>query len=355
MSKRYIQPAEPGLFDGLNRLVKIDAMGDPLKRLDDIIPWEIFIPILDCLSRPEPKGPGGRPAFQPLFMFKILILQSLNNLSDAQAQYHILDRASFCRFLGITTADEVPDQNTIREFREQLTRTGLYTDLFEAFNLRLAEVGLITRHGHAIDASFVEVPRQRNTRKENQSIKNGEIPEDWKESPKKLSHKDIDAKWAKKRDETYYGYKNHINMDLESKLIVRAVVTDAAVHDSQVLDDLTEAGDPETFMDAGYAGKPQEDILKSKEIPYQICEKGTRGKPLTKNQKRKNRAKSRKRSRVEHVFAFQTVTMKGMYKRYIGKIRNEAAIIFSNLTYNICRCEQIIRLKTMGRKTPSYL
>jgi IS5 family transposase len=76
-----------------------------------------------------------------------------------------------------------------------------------------------------VDASFVEVPKQRNRREENEAIKRGEVPEGWEENPKRLCHKDLDARWTKKNNETFYGYKNHVNVDLESKLITRAVVT----------------------------------------------------------------------------------------------------------------------------------
>ena len=144
-----------------------------------------------------------------------------------------------------------------------------------------------------------------------------------------------------------------MNVDLESKLIVRAEVTDASVHDSQALDAITRQGDPQTWLDSGYAGKPCADLLAAKGISAQVCEKGVRSKPLTPAQKRANRSKSRKRSRVEHVFGFMTVSMKAMYKRCVGKARNRASIIFCNLVYNMARTEQIIRLKLLGRATPT--
>jgi len=167
-----------------------------------------------------------------------------------------------------------------------------------------------------------------------------------------LAHKDLDARWTKKNNETFYGYKNHVNVDLESKLITRMVVTDASVHDSQALDSLTEEGDPPTWVDAGYAGEPCAKILRSKNITAHVCEKGSRNKPLTKRQKRSNRKKSRERSRVEHVFGFMTGSMGAMYRRSVGYVRNKAGIIFGNLVYNMARCEQIVRLRTLGRRTP---
>lgn len=358
MAKRnhkYIKKAERGLFDTMERMSQIDQMKDPLANLNAIMNWDIFDSVLDSIPKEEAKGPGGRPAFHPLFMFKILVIQTLYGLADEQTQFQILDRRSFHRFLEISEADRVPDQNTIREFREKLTQAKLFEKLFAIFNDYLTERGFITRKGNIVDASFVEVPRQRNKVEENEAIKQGQVPEGWEKNPKRMSHKDIEARWTKKNQEVFYGYKNHVNVDMESKLITRCVVTDASVHDSQVLDELTQQGDSETWLDAGYAGEPCEKIMKEKSIPVKICAKGYRGKKLSKSAKRANRKKSKRRARVEHVFAFMTTSMNAMRKKYVGIIRNEASIIFSNMIYNMARVEQIIRLKLMGRLTPKHL
>jgi transposase, IS5 family len=353
LPKRYIEPGERGIFDAHVRLDQVSAMGDPLAALETVMDWSIFSAVLDTLERPEAKGPGGRPSYPPLLMFKVLVIQSLYGLSDEQTQYQILDRRSFHRFLGLIEADRVPDQNTIRLFREKLTAQGIFEKLFNGFNRRLLEKGFITRRGQIIDASFVEVPRQRNTRDENESIKKGEMPEGWEEDRKRLSHKDLDAKWVKKNHDTYYGYKDHVAVDLESKLIIRGEVTDASVHDSQMLDALTREGDPATWVDSGYAGKPCEDIFTRKNIESKTCEKGARNRPLTNRQRRSNRVKARKRARVEHVFAFMTGSMCAMYRRCIGLARNRGSILLGNLVYNMSRVEQIVRLSLFERRTPS--
>ena len=349
---RYVESAGLGLFDTSDRLDQIRAMGDPLYALDGVMDWTIFAPVLDRIPRAEPRGPGGRPAFHPLLMFKILVLQSLYGLSDEQTQFQILDRDSFQHFLGLSKADTVPDQNTIWEFREKLTKAGLFGELFAAYDARLADRGFITRKGQIIDASFVEVPRQRNSRRENEAIKRGEVPEGWEKDEKRMAHKDLDARWTKKSEQNFYGYKDHVVADLESKLIVRAEVTTASEHDSQTLDTLTCEGDPETWADSAYTGANCEAILQRKGIIAHLCEKGTRGHALSKGQKRSNRAKSRKRVRVEHIFGFMTGSMKAMFQRCVGFVRNKAGILLANLVYNMARTEQIIRLKLLGRKTP---
>lgn len=352
---RYIQPVAPGFFDGHHRLELIQRLGDPLAALNAVMDWTIFVPVLARIPRAEPKAPGGRPAYLPLTLFKILVLQSLYGLSDEQAQFQILDRRSFQHFLGLTEADPVPDQNTIREFREKLTRAELFSELFAAFHTRLTQQGFITRKGQIIDASFVEVPRQRNRREENAAIKRGTVPAGWETDAKRLAHKDLEARWTKKNQQTYYGYKDHIVADLESKLIVRAEVTAASDHDSQALDPLTVVGDPATWADSAYAGAPCQALFTAKGIVAHVCEKGVRGRALTKKQQRANRTKSRQRARVEHIFGFKTGSMGAMFQRVIGFARNRAGIILSNLVYNLARTEQIIRLKLLGRKTPQLV
>jgi IS5 family transposase len=354
-SRQYIQPVAAGLFDGHYRLEQLRQMGDPLAALNAVMDWTIFTPVLARIPRAEPKGPGGRPAYHPLTLFKILVLQSLYGLSDEQAQFQTLDRRSFQNFLGLTAADPVPDQNTIREFREQLTRAELFSELFAAFHARLTRQGFITRKGQIIDASFVEVPRQRNRREENAAIKRGEVPAGWAADAKRLAHKDVDARWTKKNQQTYYGYKDHLVADLESKLIVRGEVTAASEHDSQALGPLTRGGDPATWADSANGGAPCEKIFAVKEIVAHVCEKGVRGRPLTPKQKRSNRTKSRRRARVEHIFGFKTGSMGAMFQRVIGFARNRAGIIMTNLVYNLARTEQIIRLQLLGRKTPQLV
>jgi IS5 family transposase len=139
-------------------------------------------------------------------------------------------------------ASPVPDSSTIWLFRDQLQKQDMVRALFEQMNAQLLKRGVIALEGQAIDASFVDAPRQRNTREENASVKAGEIPEEWKKTPNKLRQKDTDAHWATKGDEVHFGYKNHIMSDVQSKLISEYEVSDAALDDSKMLDALTGGG-----------------------------------------------------------------------------------------------------------------
>ena len=166
-----------------------------------------------------------------------MILQRYYNLSDDQVEFQINDRMSFMRFLNLSIADDVPDSKTVWHFREQLTDLDMVEDLFALFLKELDKLGLIVNEGKIIDASFVETPRQRNSREENKQIKEGVIPERIDANPHVKRQKDTDARWTQKNNVNYFGYKNHAKQDAGSKIIVGYAVTDASVHDSQVLDE----------------------------------------------------------------------------------------------------------------------
>ncbi|WP_253687773.1 MULTISPECIES: IS5 family transposase [unclassified Treponema] len=172
-----------------------------------------------------------------------------------------------------------------------------------------------------------------NKSKMEKSLNNGKK----QKNKAKLSQKDCDARWTKKHKRSYYGYKDHIKIDKKSKLILKATVTAANVHDSRELKNLVEKEDERLYADSAYIGEEIDRILKAKGIEGQICERGARGKPLSKKQKIGNRKKSKIRARVEHVFGFMTNSMKGIYVRTIGLARATFSIIMMNLTYNLCR------------------
>ena len=144
------------------------------------------------------------------------------------------------RFLNLGLADRIPDATTLWLFRESLIQQGWIESLFVQFNRYPDRQGHEARKGQIIDATIVPVPKQRNSREENQRITSGDTPEDWKDQPHKLRQKDTQARWTKKHNKNYYGYKNHIEVDNQHKLIRRYGVTDASVHDSRILGELID-------------------------------------------------------------------------------------------------------------------
>jgi IS5 family transposase len=315
-------------------------------RVGKVVEWSLFEPELLAAIEKEAKGPGGRPRFHPLLMFKILVVQRLHGLADDDTSFQIIDRHSFRAFLGLTAADAVPDGQTIADYREELMKSGSFERLFHLFLGHLQKShGLgLGREGVMIDATFVEVPKQRNNREQNAMIAEGVIPEELLTHPKKRAHKDTDARWTKKNQISYYGYKDHVKVDVADKLILDGLTTSAEVHDSQPTAELIKEGDKVLWADSAYTGGKIEEDLAAKKVEPQICEKGTRAAALTEEQKQSNHQKSRVRSRVEHVFAQMTGSMRALRQRCIGFERNDALIKLTNLVYNMLRFEQIKRL-----------
>ena len=331
------------------QLDRLSKMGDPLEKINAVINWGIFRHILTKRTRKEDYSKGGRPPIDVIIMFKMMLLQDWNNTSDAATEYMINDRLSFQRFLGMELGEKSPDEKTLWLFKEQLGETGI-RELFDMFNATLGAIGVVKKEGTLIDASFVEVPRQRNTREQNKTIKEGKVPEEWQtpENANKLEQKDTDARWVKKGNETFYGYKDHAKVDNGSKIIIDFTVTSASVHDVNEFEGLIDINDKEAWLDAGYASAEHVARINAKypNTILHICEKGTKNNPLTDEQKESNRVKSRVRARVEHVFGYITRFMGGMTIRTIGITRAAREICGMNLAYNIKR---VVFLVTSGK------
>jgi transposase, IS5 family len=331
-------------FDLDNRYVELSKNGDALERLKQVIDFELFRSKLESLDIVERKNNAGRPLTDRVLLFKMLILQRIYNLSDAQVEYQVKDRLSFMRFLDLEFSSVVPDAKTLWSYRDKLSKSNIIEELFQAFNAQLINLGVKLNQGQIIDASFVDAPRQRNNKEENTEIKAGKIPEDW--STKKRMHKDVEARWVKKGDETHYGYKNTINIDSKTKIITEYMASVASVHDSQVLIGVIRpsiVGGKSVYADGAYVGEAIENIIDAYGCKSKIHEKGYKNNALSEKQKKMNRRKSSIRCRVEHVFGFMTNTMKGMNLRCVGMTRAKAQIGMMNLVYNLRRVECLIR------------
>ena len=349
---------QAGFFDVDERLKELSAKGDDLERLNAIVDFELFRPDLERAVPRSDGSRGGRPPFDHVFMFKILILQASHSLSDERTEYLIKDRLSFMRFLGLALADTVPDANTIWTFREALTRATLGEKpaievLFRSYEMALTKAGFLAMGGQIVDASIVAAPKQRNSDGEKRDIRNGRIPEAWKDKPAKLAQKDRDARWTVKfskgkPDENgapridlavpAFGYKNHITIDREHGLIRTWTATDAARHDGAQLPNLVSNNNTASsvWADTAYRSKANEQHLADNGLRSQIHRKKPAGKPTPVNIARANSAKSKIRSAVEHVFARQKGPM-GLIVRTIGIARARVKIGLANIAYNMTR------------------
>ena len=315
---------------------------DPLVAIAHLVHWSLFERELERMLPTKEQPKGGRPPYKKLLLFKIVFLQQYYGLSDESAEYQIKDRLSFMRFLGLGMADNVPDQNTVWLFKESLKEDNRMEKLFDLFTAHLRKKNIILNKGSIVDASIVKAPIQRNSRDENERLKKGDTPE-W--TDKKKSHKDTDAKWTSKNNKNYYGYKNHIKVDIKTKLITRAKVTTAEVHDSQVILELIDKRDNGhvLYADSAYSGKELKAALKGKGVHPRVHQKGTKNKPLTAIQQGRNHEKSKTRARVEHVFGNMKQRCGEVMVRAVGILRNERDIMMKNLTYNISRAVYLMR------------
>jgi IS5 family transposase len=332
---------ERGLFDEIERLAELTKLGDPLMILNEKINWESYRPILKQIrvENPDNTKNAGRKPFDEVMMFRVIILQSLYGLSDDQMEYQLKDRRSFERFVsGCEKLYQMPDAKTIWLYKERFKEHGIARKVFRKFNHQLDKANLMARSGQIVDASFVEVPRQRNSRDDNAYIKKeGTHPEGWSDNKKR--QKDVDARWTEKNKQKHFGYKNHIAADRKRKFILNYEVTSAEVHDSKPLFELLDKARKENepvWGDSAYRSEKIEKKLKKKGFASKIHEKGYRGKPLTERQKASNTNKSRIRARIEHIFG-SIHWLKGNYMRSIGIDRIAEAVGMINLAYNMKR------------------
>lgn len=342
-----------GFFDLSDRLRELSAKGDDLERIAALVDFEQFRPDLE---RAVPRGDGskgGRPAFDHVLMFKILLLQAMHGLSDERCEYLIKDRLSFMRFLGLGLADAVPDANTIWTYREALKRVGVVQVLFARFDATLKAAGYLAMGGQIVDATIVAAPKQRNTEAEKAVLREGRIPEGWADKPAKLRQKDRDARWtvkfskAKPREDGLpqvdlavpaFGYKNHVSIDRAHGLIRGWQATHAAAHDGARLEAVLDADNTasDVWADTAYRSAKNEAMLVARGLVSRIHRKKPQGRPMPERTRRANARKSMVRSRVEHVFAHQKGIM-GLMVRTIGLARAEVKIGLANLAYNIRR------------------
>lgn len=324
-------PRPLGLLDQDTRYRKLESLGDPLVMLNEIVPWSIFREPLEA-ARGKPGDPrkGGRPPYDAVLMFKILVLREWYALSDEQVEYQIADRLSFQRFLGIGIEHPVPDYTAVWRFREKL-QGGVIEELFENLSAYIDVAGLEARKGQMLDASFVKKPR---TRKPAQP-KEGEA----ELTPMQVAHRDADADWTKKHGRSYFGYKNHVNADVEHGFIRAFAVTPASVHDSQRIEellDITQEGQP-LYADSAYRSAATARRCERHGLKDRTMHKAQRNRPLTARQQASNKSRARIRARVEHVFARIDLFRQSKPLRCTGLKRATVCIGLINLTHNLRR------------------
>jgi len=343
----------PGFFDLDERYAALSRTGDPLERLSGVVDFEMFRSDLDAALRRSDRSKGGRPPFDPVLMFKVLVVQSLYGLADEQTEFQIRDRLSFMRFLGLDLHGRVPDARTIWLFREHLTKAKAVDALFVRFDGHLKERGYLAMGGQMIDASIIEAPRQRNTDAGKDDLKEGRIPTEWAAKPAKLRQKDRDGRWTLKRGRRRkrpdgslmmeiatpaYGYKSHVGADRRFRFIRKWVVTDAARYDGRELGGLLDTSNTASsvWADTAYRSARNEKRIATAGLVSKVHFRKPPGKPMPEPKQRANAARSRPRSAIEHIFAEQKHRM-GLFIRTIGIARARTKIGMANIAHNLRR------------------
>lgn len=301
---------------------------------------------------------GGRPPFNPVLMFKVLVIQAQNNLSNDRTEFLINDRLSFIRFLGLGLSDRVPDAKTIWAFSERLTQAGAIDNLFARFEDALREAGYIAMGGQLVDSTLVAAPKQRNSDNEKKAIKAGKSAQEiWPDKPNKARQKDVNARWTvqfgmarakpngtKPLDIAIpkFGYKAHTTICKSLRFIRRWGVSDASCHDGRFLRrgllDKKNTGSG-VLADSVYRSRQNEAFMEAHGIASNVHRRKTAGKPMPEHIRRSNATRSKHRAPVEHVFAYQKAVM-GMIIRTIGIARARTKIGMANIVYNMRRLVQ---------------
>ena len=359
---------QPGFWDVEERLRELSAQGDPLEKLAATVDFEMFRGDLVAALGPRDPFKGGRPGFDAVLKFRMLVLQAMHGLSLEQTEYLVSDRLSWMRFCGLGPGDAVPDANTLWDFREALIAAGAIDALFARLDRAITVAGYLPMAGRIVDVEplarhrserqwrgLVAAPRPRNSEPEKAAIKAGKTAgEIWPEKPAKARQKDVDARWTMKFSKAKpaadgkpqidiaipsFGYKSHISIDRRHGIIRRGIVTDAAAHDGarlrEGLIDLNNTAS-HVWADTAYRSAENEAFLVRIGKVSRIHRKKPKGKPMPRRTARANAAKSAVRARVEHPFAHQKGVM-GLVIRTIGRARAEAAVMLSNMAYNMKR------------------
>jgi IS5 family transposase len=345
---------QPGFFDWDRRCAALSAAGDPLERLARVIDFELFRPELEAALACSDRAKGGRPPYDAVLMFKILVLQTLYPLSDDQTEYQIRDRLSFMRFLGLALEDRVPDAKTVWLYREQLTHSGAVERLFARFDAALRAAGYLAMAGQIVDATLIEARRPRLAPDEKVTVKAGSVPEAWSQA--KRSQMDTDGRWTLKRGRKreaadgrglhgrteivipVFGYKNHIGIDRQHGFIRSFTVTDAAAPDGRQLGRLLDPDNTASpvWADTAYRSAANLALLARRGLAPRFQRPKPRGKPMPALIARGNASRARVRVAIEHVFAAQKCRL-GLVIRTVGLARARTKLGLANLVSNMRR------------------
>lgn len=293
-----------------------------LERIASLIDWER----LGRLVAPIRSGETGRPPYEPLAMFKALLLQQWYGLSDPGLEEALLDRVSFRRFCGLALDAATPDETTLCRFRNALRQAGLGEALFQDVLGQLEAVGFVLKTGTLIDATLVQ--------SSGRTPASGSTP---RETESRCTH-DPDANWTRRGAgrRLFFGYKAHIAIDQGSGLIRARKLTGAKTYESEVADDLVLGDESAVYADKAYEKRARRQALKQRGIKDRIQHRRNKyQKALPHWQAVRNKLIGRIRQAIERTFS----QIKGRYRltrmRYSGLAANAFHLDLIAIAYNL--------------------
>jgi transposase, IS5 family len=272
-----------------------------LQEMDQVIPWE---ELLQIIKQYYPRAGNGRQPMPLGRMLRIYFMQQWYGLSDPAMEDALYDIESMRRFAGIDLeVDVIPDETTILHFRHLLEKHHLTKKIFEKTQQYLTEKGLLLREGTIVDATIISAPS---------STKNQD------------KTRDKEMKQTKKGNQWYFGMKAHVGTDTRKGLAHSVVVTDAAVHDSQVMDELLHGEEQAIYGDRAYTSEKKRQEYEARGINWCINRKACRHYQLTPEDMTYNHRQSQIRAKGEHAFLivkhlwhYQKVRYKGLFKNAV--------------------------------------
>jgi len=298
---------------------RYQKLGDRLAKIEPLIDWEAFTPIITGLYHNQ--GPqGGRPNMDPVVMVKLLVLQQWYGLSDPELERQVADRISFQRFLGFP--ETLPDYSTVWQFRERLADTGKDREVWAELQRQLDEKGLSVRKGVVQDATFI-------------TSDPGHAPADKPRGGEARTRRSRDGSWTKKGGRSFFGYKLHAKTDVDLGLIRDLETTAASVHDSRV--DLTRPGEV-AYLDKAYFGVEIRGISAA-------MRRGVRGRPLGIRDRLRNRRINRKRAPGERPFALIKRVFHAGHVLVTTVPRVRVKMVFA------CLCFNLVQLGTLAARS----
>jgi IS5 family transposase len=306
-----------------------------LNKIKTLVDWNQLEKTISVIDKTQ-QGVGGRPRIPLQWMLRMLFVQNLYNLSDPELEDQMIDRKSFQDFVGIHQGVEIPDFSSLWRFKESLVRHQLSDTLFNTINSELERKGLFVKKGTAVDATILQSttrPLSEKKREALQEVPNAQI--------------DTDATSTAKAGKQYFGYKGHIGMDVESKLIRKRTYTSAAPHDSTEFENLLSGDEKGIWADSAYINKEKKRVARFLGIYFGVLDRAVRNHPLSNKQKKNNRKKSAVRAAVEHPFAFMKTKLHLLKASAKNMERNALRFTMNCINYNLLRADYLLR-KQLG-------